>query len=239
MTPHALWVDTPVYRDAGKTAVLRRQRYRKVCGMIRRHNLPPSWCLSSAPFTPKGTTRVLHVGDSLDDVRVEAAHSGSGFLICRVGEFEPDADADAKRRQWGRSRKRSREIKAGDQVTGVVVEIRGYGLLVDFGGAKNGLVHVTSISDARKNKGLGWVDGLRGLKSLFETGDELPLKVLKTGWRGVEFGLHDGSWEREKEGGRVVGDAEAEAEADDVVIQDDDLDDLDLDLDDEIEDRFF
>jgi len=68
-----------------------------------------------------------------------------------------------------RARERMAELEVGEKLSGKVLEVRDYGVLVDLGGGLDGLVHMSEVS---------WSRGVRP-QDVVTPGDEVEVQVLK------------------------------------------------------------
>jgi small subunit ribosomal protein S1 len=68
-----------------------------------------------------------------------------------------------------RARERMAELEVGNRISGKVLEVRDYGVLVDLGGGLDGLVHMSEVS---------WGRGVRP-QDAAKVGEEVEVEVLK------------------------------------------------------------
>ena len=62
-------------------------------------------------------------------------------------------------------------LKVGEIVTGKVSGITGFGAFIDLGDHKNGLVHISEVSD-------GFI---KDIHDVLNVGDDVKVKVMKIG----------------------------------------------------------
>uniref|UniRef100_A0A7S3UWW6 S1 motif domain-containing protein n=1 Tax=Heterosigma akashiwo TaxID=2829 RepID=A0A7S3UWW6_HETAK len=196
MAPYAAWLDCGVGRPGRHGALSPADAFLHVA------DLGPEAALAYQAVRSAGVTNVIAVGAGLE-VYVKRALPRSGQL--RVSLEPVDAEAiEAKRREVVRrlrNMKKRRPLSAlevGSERWAQILDVRGYGLIVDTKARRRGLVHLSSIKPvvqgllaaaAKAEGNRAESDPFVDLTDYFETGDWIKARVssIDDGKLAMEF----------------------------------------------------
>lgn len=128
---------------------------------------------------------LVHISELRDGYveKVEDVVSVNEKIIVRV----KDVDAERGRisltmREPGRQKEKKRslrQVKEGEEYTGVVTSIVDFGAFIDIGATTDGLVHISELSDERVNR----------VEDVVSEGDEVTVRVLNVDKRRKRISL--------------------------------------------------
>ena len=186
MTPTSVYVDCSVYKLTGKS----KNRAVLLNGHLSLHSLPPGVALATAPYLPKGTKVTLRVGDVLprNSVYIREVFPLTGKYTLGVLPDPGNATAveeilegaavyrEEKKMTKAKWKKRSTvaALKVGSVRKAVVTRVEPYGVFVDCGAKRDGLLHVTNVTAVVGE----FVDGRRGGVSFEEVGCGVGARVV-------------------------------------------------------------
>lgn len=144
-------VFAPVYND-----YLPNRRYKKPCpAIVRRRSLPPDVHLETQLVKTVGAARILRAGQPLGRAwvrKIEPASARYELSLVPVDHHTLTAEKNEiaqRKRDIVRRKRRTAQLRVGDDVRGRVVRILVYGAVVDFGASATGIVlrNDTNIDD--------------------------------------------------------------------------------------------
>jgi len=203
-TAHAIWVETPSFRLTGK----HKGRTIKLNGMIKRFDLPSGWAISTgeaSSYIAKNTIKVLKTGSVLlpNTVFVSEVHLENGRFVCGLSSAYPDpassidferATAFTKskatlRRQEARRRKKLNSLIPGDgkPYAGTITRVLPYGVFVDIGASRDGLLHVRKIGKFVEME----LSGVEDVSEYFNVYDKINVLVVAVEGNKFELDLCD------------------------------------------------
>jgi len=212
MTSHACWLQVPVMRRSRKDGLLR-----PVNARLHSRTFDESTVLATNIIRGEEIERVINRGDELTVYVNEVFEHGKFDVSLEMEDIEVTAvkrEAMLKERRR-KNRQRTRRAKATKKLLeaagngvdvirpGEVVRVEPYGLIVDIGATKKGLVHISDLAKSdwtgkpppvsEYGNGAAYVGNI---KALINVGQKLrvKLKPLKASDPSVNMGFEIVEW---------------------------------------------
>lgn len=157
-------IDANIYR------VGKRGRIVKSTGLLPRQHFKKDWGSQADLVFSENMSRILKAGDKVD-VWVRKVHPENAFLLFDGDEVDAEEIGREKASYMRSMRKRNRRlpmtsIEKGERHVGIVTNVAKYGVFVDIGVKRDGLVHYSRMTERHK---WDWKE--------FEVGLELYVEV--------------------------------------------------------------
>lgn len=140
--------------DAGIYHHVKRGKIEKITGLLQRRDFPDDWGSSADVVRSTEVETVISIGDAID-VWVREALPRNAFLLFDAAEVDIEK-IDRERLERHRRRKRKQRLPriesltVGEHRNGSVVRTEKYGLFVDVGVKRYGLIHYSEMGDEHR-----------------------------------------------------------------------------------------
>ncbi|KAI0565102.1 S1 RNA binding [Gracilaria domingensis] len=163
------------------------RRGRIVChtGLLRRENFKTDWASDADLVSPAKVSKTLRAGDDIQ-VWVRKVHAENALLLFDASvvtqeDMENEREAYLRNLRKRRKRLQISTLAKGDRRVGIVTNIAKYGLFVNVGVKKNGLIHFSRMPEKQKRD---WQDFEAGLEVYVEVtdieDDQIALTLIGT-----------------------------------------------------------
>jgi S1 RNA binding domain len=148
--------------DCGVARSAKGGRLQLTYGLLQRKRFPPTWASDADMVFRADMTRRLCIGDEIV-VYVQAAHPANGFLWLSATPLDMEALAKEKAmwktkvRRIQRRRNGPEDLVVNEERVGLVAQVVRYGVFVDIGIKKDGLLHFSQMG---RELGRDWRDKL-------------------------------------------------------------------------------
>lgn len=123
-------------------------------GLLQRSDFQEQWACAADLVRKSDTERIIDIGDVLD-LWIRRCHVRNAFLLFDSKEVDKNEVDDKIRQRKQYLRKLARRpllksLKVGEVRKGSVIRIQRYGVFIDIGARRNGLLHYTDMGDRHK-----------------------------------------------------------------------------------------
>ena len=173
--------------DANISRRGRRGAMKRQTGLLQRSDFPNNWGSAADSVRKSNVERIINVGD-VCDVWVRRVYVRNAFLLFDASPIDKEKMEDELQqhrrniRKWARRRPVDK-LKVGDICRGVVAKSMKFGVFVDIGARRNGLLHYSEMGEKHK---LDWQETIQNETELIvEVVDlkegRVSLKLLSVG----------------------------------------------------------